>query len=215
MNHRSLWWAAVALATGVMLWPRPVLAHCDTIDGPVVTAAREALRTGDVNLVLIWVKKGDELEIRKAFERTLAVRKLGSQASELADTHFFETLVRIHRAGEGAPYTGLKPDRRDLGSVIPEADAALHTGNADALVLLLTMTITEDIREHFRQVMALARYPKDDVEAGRRFVNAYVSFIHLVEGIHQATRHSTVVERHVPSDAHGESLGVHPGENQE
>src|SRR5512139_1003848 len=77
-------------------------AHCDGLDGPVVIAAKNALETENVNLVLIWVQKKDEAEIRKVFQRTLAVRKLNSEAKELADMNFFETLVRIHRAGEGA-----------------------------------------------------------------------------------------------------------------
>ena len=97
------------------MFSAPVYAHCDGMDGPVVKAAQAALAKGDVNLVLIWVRKNDETEIRQAFERTVNVRKLSPEAKELADTYFFETLVRIHRAGEGAPYTGLKPAGRDLG----------------------------------------------------------------------------------------------------
>lgn len=84
-------------------------AHCDTLDGPVVQAARIALEKGDVRALVKWVQADDEKEIRVAFQKTLAVRAKGAEAKELADMYFFETLVRIHRAGEGAPYTGLKP----------------------------------------------------------------------------------------------------------
>src|SRR4026209_2968681 len=108
------------------------IAHCDGIDGPVVKAAQKALEMGNVNLVLIWVQKTDEDEVKKAFQKTLAVRKLNPQAKELADTYFFETLVRIHRAGEGAPYTGLKP----AGTVEPPvaaADRAIETGKLQPL----------------------------------------------------------------------------------
>jgi len=38
-------------------------AHCDSIDGPVVTAAREALASGDIGLVLPWVQPKDEASI--------------------------------------------------------------------------------------------------------------------------------------------------------
>lgn len=93
-------------------------AHCDGMDGPVVKAAQKALRTGNINLVLIWVGKGDEVEVREAFRKTAAVRRQSPQARELADRYFFGTLVRLHRAGEGEPFTGLKPARRDLGPVI-------------------------------------------------------------------------------------------------
>ena len=96
-----------------------------------VKAAQKALEMGNVNLVLIWVQKTDGNEIEKAFQKTLAVRKLNRQAKELGDTYFFETLVRIHRAGEGAPYTGLKPAGRDLGPAIPTADKALETAKSN------------------------------------------------------------------------------------
>src|SRR5450756_1585862 len=73
----------------------PMPPHCDGLDGPVVKAARQALVTGNVKLVLIWVQASDEAELRKAFAKTIAVRKLNSEAKELADLYFFETLVRI------------------------------------------------------------------------------------------------------------------------
>ena len=88
--------------------PRPTYSHCDTTKGPVVTAARAALAAGDPSLVLHWVRPDDESAVRSAFQQTMEVRALGPAAKELADRYFFETLVRIHRADEGAPYTGLK-----------------------------------------------------------------------------------------------------------
>ena len=115
------------IAIAIALLPR-ASAHCDGLDGPVVQAAQKALETGNVNLVLIWVQKPDEAEIKRAFDHAQAVRKLSAEARELADRYFFETLVRIHRAGEGAPFTGLKPAGRDLGPAIPAADNALRDG---------------------------------------------------------------------------------------
>ena len=73
----------------------------------MIKAAQKALEMGNGNLVLIWVQQQDEAEIKEAFQKTLAVRQLSPEAKELADRYFFETLVRVHRAGEGAPYTGL------------------------------------------------------------------------------------------------------------
>ena len=102
------------------------LAHCDGLDGPVVNLARQALAKGDVKIVLPWVAADKEPEIRKAFDLAVAVRSKGEKEKELADTYFFETLVRVHRAGEGAPYTGLKPAGLDLGPAIPAADKALN-----------------------------------------------------------------------------------------
>ena len=58
--------------------------------------------------MLAWVQADDEAAIREVFQKARAVRKLGGKAAEIADTWFFETIVRVHRSGEGAPYTGLK-----------------------------------------------------------------------------------------------------------
>ena len=160
-------------------------AHCDGLDGPVVQAAEKALAAGDVNQVLIWVQPNDEKEIRHAFAQALAVRKLGSEARELADRSFFETLVRVHRAGEGAPYTGLKPAGRDLGPAIPAADKALETGSSDALLKLLLSTIEHRVREHFEAAVAKKKFAAGDLAAGRAFVKAYVEFIHCAEALYQ------------------------------
>jgi hypothetical protein len=156
------------------------------MDGPVVQAAQRALAKGDVNLVLIWVQANDEAEIRKVFAKTLAVRKLNPEARELADLYFFETLVRIHRAGEGAPYTGLKPAGRDLGPAIPAADKAIETGSVDHLVALITSESANGIRERFQKVTAAKKFGAEDVNAGRGYVKAYVEFLHYVEGLDES-----------------------------
>jgi Family of unknown function (DUF6448) len=173
-------------------------AHCDGLDGPVVQAARQALETGNINLVLIWVQKPDEAEIKRAFDQTLAVRSLSAEARELADQYFFETLVRIHRAGEGASYTGLKAAGRDLGPAIPLADKALGDSNVDQVLKLLTAALECGVHEHFARASVTKDFEKDDVIAGRKFVRAYVEYIHCVEALYrQAT---SPVHGHYPEE---------------
>jgi hypothetical protein len=157
------------------------------MDGPVVVAARRALDSGDPAHVLIWVKPADEAQIRTAFQQARAVRKLGPEAKTLADTWFFETLVRVHRAGEGAPFTGLKPAGRDLGPAIPAADKALEQSDVTPVQKLLADAATAGVRERFAQVMALRKFEKSDLAAGRKYVDAYVAFIHYVERLHEAS----------------------------
>lgn len=161
-------------------------AHCDSLDGPVVNAARAALASGDVNQALVWVKPDGEPVIRQAFERTLTVRKMDPRAKELADTWFFETLVRVHRQGEGAAYDGLKPAGRDLGPAIPAADLAIRQGNAEKLVHQLSAAVVEQLQARFRRVMAVKGYQAADLKAGREYVEAYVDFLHFAERVHQA-----------------------------
>ena len=179
----------LALAA-ILLGPTEALAHCDGLDGPVVKAAQSALESGDVNPVLIWVQKNDEAEIKAVFQKTLAVRKLSSAAKALADNYFFETLVRIHRAGEGASYTGLKPAGRDLGPAIPAADKALASGSVKSLAKILGDAVQGGLDEHFKEVIAKKKFKKDDVEAGRGYINSYVEFIHYVERLYEAATNS-------------------------
>lgn len=176
----------VAAALCFLAWAVPGIAtaHCDTLDGPVIVAAKAALEKGDVTPVLKWVRKEDEKEIRDLFGKTVTARKQGKEAKELADMYFFETLVRIHRAGEGAPYTGLKP----AGAVQPsvaEADRALESGSADKLIKLVTDAAAKGIRDRFAHVLETKKHSEHTVEAGRRFVEAYVDFTHYAERLHK------------------------------
>ena len=186
MTRCQMMMGALAMVAVSFLPVEAASAHCDGLDGPVVKAAQRALQTGDLNPVLIWVQPQNEDEIEKAFTDTLAVRKLNPQAEALADRYFFETLVRLHRAGENAPYTGLKPAGRDLGAAIPAADKALETGSDEALTQLLTDEVREGLNKHFKEVMEKKKFAPSDVAAGREYVEAYVTYIHYVERLYEA-----------------------------
>lgn len=184
----------------------PAAAHCDGLDGPVVAAARQALAAGDPNLVLIWVQPGDESALRAAFQEAVAVRRLGGQAQALADRYFFETVVRLHRAGEGAPYTGLQLAGRDLGPVIPLADRAVASGSVAELATFLTEETGRRVRARFEELQRHRGFAAGDVAAGRAYVGEYVTFVHYVEGLHRAL--ADPAEGHFP-DA-GETAAHHP-----
>ncbi len=193
-----------AVLSAVLLLSPRAFGHCDTMDGPVILAARTALELKDVAPVLKWVKQADEAGIRAAFAKTLAVRTKGPEARELADQFFFETLVRVHRAGEGASFTGLKPAGTPLDPPIREADEALASGSIDHLVKLVTDDVANGIRKRFTEAQEKKHHAEESVEAGRAFVAAYVEYVHYVEGLHQATESGTA---HRPAES-----GEHSGE---
>jgi hypothetical protein len=151
-----------------------------------VKAAQKALDTKNPAHALIWVRSEDEAEVRAAFEQALTVRSLSPQAKALADRYFFETVVRLHRTGEGASYTGLKPAGRDYGQAIPAADRAIDTGNVQPVVTFLTDKLQAGIRNHFDETMASRGFKPDDVAAGREYVKAYVEFIHYIERLYES-----------------------------
>ena len=175
---------------------RTVIAHCDGMDGPVIKAAQKALETAKVDHVLIWVPEKDEKEIKDVFQKTLSVRKLSEESKALADMYFFETLVRIHRAGEGVPYTGLKPAGRNLGPVIPEADKAIETGSVSALAKKIDQAAEEAMRERFARLMKAKEHKDESIKAGREYVEAYVAFVHFVEGLHNIITHGGAHDEH-------------------
>jgi hypothetical protein len=158
-------------------------AHCDTLDGPVVADARQALLVGDVTPILKWVSEDEEGAIKAVYKHTLAVRKLGDEAKNLADTHFFETLVRIHRAGEGAPYTGLKPNS-SIDPAVALADKAIENGSVDQLANVLNTALKNGLTTRFDNVIDTGKQADKSVELGREYVEAYVQFTHFAEGIH-------------------------------
>ncbi|HZQ63318.1 MAG TPA: DUF6448 family protein [Casimicrobiaceae bacterium] len=176
--------SAVAIALS-LAWAAPASAHCDTLDGPVVEAARTALDKGDVRLVLGWVRESDEPEVQEAFARAAAVRTRGAEAKALADTYFFETLVRMHRAGEGAPYTGLKP-AGEIEPPILAADKALATGKLQPVGTLLSQRIEAGLHDKFEAAASRGKRNPTDVAASRAYVAAYVDYVHYVERIYDA-----------------------------
>ena len=193
----------MALAFGVfwMSAQGNAYAHCDTMDGPVVVEAAAALEKADVTPVLKWVMKEHEEEIKTAFDMALAVRDKGPEARKIADTYFFETLVRLHRAGEGAPYNGLKP----AGTIEPSvaaADKAIETGSVDALARKIGHAAEQAVREQFGRLNDTKKHKDESVRAGRKYVESYVTYVHFVEGLHNTI---TGIGAH---DAHKSEKGI-------
>jgi hypothetical protein len=145
--------------------------HCDSLDGPVVTAAKKALEAGNVNLILPYVPKDGEAEIARAFEKVMKIRT-DETTREIADLYFFETVVRIHRMGEGAPYTGLKPAGLSEGPVIPVAEEAIESGSADELINVLSDMLQEEVTHRFHHMMHLKEHANKSVDDAREYVEA-------------------------------------------
>ena len=162
--------------------------HCDSMDGPVVKAARHALENEDVNLILPYVKENASADLKSAFNKALRARKADPAAREVADLYFFETAVRLHRAGEGASYTGLKPAGLDVGPVIPVAEKAIETGSPDGLIRLLTDTLQHELHHRFERMKCLRDYSADDVAKAREYVEARLGLEVYSHHLYQAMK---------------------------
>jgi hypothetical protein len=106
----------------------------------------------------------------------------------VADLYFFETVVRIHRAGEGAPYTGLKPAGLDEGPVIPVAEKAIETGSPDALIGLLTDTLRQEVQHRFKHMLHLRDHSPENVSQAREYVEAMLGLEIYSHQLYQAMK---------------------------
>ena len=185
MTHRLRNWGVFLSMSIGLLAPLAAMAHCDTLDGPVVTDARTALEKETVTPVLKWVRAEDAEAIEQAFVQTLKVRALGAEAKALAEQFFFETLVRLHRAGEGAPYTGLQA-AGTVDPIIAEADKAIISGEAKPLLTMLVTHAEHGLHVRFTKVVETRKHANESVEAGRAYVAAYVDYVHYIENLHKA-----------------------------
>lgn len=193
---------ALALTFGIC---SHAAAHCDTLDGPVVQDARKALEAKTVTPVLKWVQAKDEKRVKSAFTKALAAQ--GKKNQQAAEKMFFESLVKIHRAGEGAPFTGLKPAGA-VEPVIAEADKALTGGSVDGLVKLVTDTVNQGIRQRYEKVTEALKHKDESVQKGRDYVAAYVDYTHYVERLQMgaeghAEHHGEATHRMHEAPHHG------------
>lgn len=199
MGVKSLFAALFTLGC-IALISNNAFAHCDTLDGPVIQDARIALEKGDVTPVLKWVNKEAEPEIQSAFDEALRQRKADQES---ADMKFFEILVRVHRAGEGADFTGLKP----AGAIEPavaKADKAIQKGSVDELASKIGNVVTNGIKERFIKLMETKKHMDESVEAGREYVAAYVEYVHYIEGIHNIASGGAAHQHEKPQMEHKE-----------
>ena len=184
---------AAALAATLLLQATPARAHCDSVDGPVVVDAKAALAKGDVAPVLKWISAKQESDVREAFVRTVAVRKLGADAQLVADTAFFETLVRLHRETEGAPYTGLKP-AGGQPMFIGKLDGALSSGSVDEFAKLVGEHAAAGVRNRFTKAFEAKKKADATPADGRAYVAAYVDLMHytgaVVAAVHAEAGHA-------------------------
>lgn len=169
-------------------------AHCDAMDGPLIPEAMAALESGDLTPVLKWIPADQEALIATEFDRARRLRDRDAEVREVADRLFLETLLRVHREAEGAPFTGIKP----AGSIDPlyqRADAALDEDSVDALTLQLQAALAGELRSRFETARALRAHADDSVPDGRHYIAAYVEYMHFVEGlgrtIHGGSGHGT------------------------
>lgn len=175
---------SVLFVTAVLfLISAPTFAHCDSYDGPVIRDAVKALESNSVDLVFKWIDREQEKEIVDLFNKTYSLKKGDKEIYSIVEKHFFETLVRLHRETEGAPYTGLKPSGTTK-KIVVLSDKAIEESDIDNLLAQLNNHIGSVIREKYRKVETLNKVKNNSAEEGRAYVKAYVDYTHSLEMLH-------------------------------
>ena len=203
----------VVAAAGIMFMnPLAASAHCDTMEGPTVADGFKAMETNNVNYVLKWVQPKYEKEITEKFDLSMKVKDLSPNAKVLAEQYFFSELVRVHRAGENAPFDGLKPYGTPIDEKVKAADKSIEVGNLSPIEGLIEKEKMPELKERFERVMALKNFDVNNVEAGREYIEAYVMFFKFAEGEeehHGAVEGHGAVASHGAASAHGSMHETH------
>lgn len=185
--------------------PLSASAHCDTMDGPTVVDGKKAMESNNVNYVMKWVAPEYQKEITDKFNLSMKVKDQSPEAKELAEQYFFSEVVRVHRAGEGAPFDGLKPSGTPIDEKVLAADKSIEVGNLSPLEGMTEKEKMPELKERFEKVMSLKDYDVNDLEAGREYIEAYVKFFKFAEGEEE---HAAEAEK-----THGEvTYTVKPGD---
>jgi hypothetical protein len=166
----------------ILAFPKKASAHCDTMDGPTAIDGMKALETKNINYALKWIMSEGDEELAEVFQLSLKVRQLNDDARALADRFFLETLVRIHRAGEGEPFTGLQPSGVPIDEKVAAADKCIEIGNLSPLKGLVSLEEMPELEKRLKKALTLKKFDLNDVQAGREYINAYVSFFKFAEG---------------------------------
>lgn len=190
MLYRTKISVLLILTSIIFIFSSSAFAHCDSYDGPVIKDAKKALETNNVNLVLKWVSAEQEKEIIPLFNKTYSLKSGDKEIYAIVEKHFFETLVRLHRETEGAPYTGLKP-AGTTKQIILMTDKALEEENIEDFLVKLDNHINKIVREKYHKVAELKKVKDVSIEQGREFVAAYVDYTHTVEAIHDIIEHGS------------------------
>lgn len=173
---------SILLAMVFMLTSISGFAHCDSYDGPVIKDALTALDNNNVELVLKWIEPQQEQEVITLFNKTYSLKNEDEQIYTIAEKHFLETLVRLHRETEGAPFTGLKP----AGSMTPMvamADRSIEINSMEEVAKNVTTHLEQVLRDRYAKVMELNKTKDNSVEEGRAYVHAYVEYTHTLEAL--------------------------------
>jgi len=192
----------VVVALGIMvLMPLSASAHCDTMDGPTVIDGKKAMANNNVNYALKWVQPEYEKEMSQVFNLSMKVKDLSPDAKELSEKYFFENLVRIHRVGEKAPFTGLKPHGTSIDEKVLAADKSIEVGNLSPFGNMIEKEKMPELKERFVKVMALKNFDVNNVEAGREYIESYVKFFKFAEG-EEGEEHQGAVDAHKAVNTH-------------
>ncbi|MCP4580255.1 MAG: hypothetical protein GY839_01460 [candidate division Zixibacteria bacterium] len=180
----------------------PVMSHCDSEDGPIIPLIRTSLESGEITPLLKWLAADDEAEIKSLYTRVRTLRTISDEARELVDELFIETFIRVHRASEGAPFTGIK-EAGTMPPIFIELDEALESGSVDDLANKIANAVRENIVKRFEHAVDLSEHQDHSVEDGREFVEAYVTYMHFVEGLHNYLSAGGEGHHKVTDEGHG------------
>ena len=116
------------------------------MDGPTVIDGQKAMKENNINYALKWVQPKAEKELKEAFELSMKVKDLSPESKQISEKYFLGELVRIHRQGEDASYTGVKAAGTTIDKKVLAADKSIELGNLSPLENLIEKDKKAELR---------------------------------------------------------------------
>lgn len=190
---RPNWLLSIVSLAVLLAIPIQSLAHCDSVAGPVAKDVKLALESGKLDPVVKWIRAADEPELRTVFNSVIKVRRSGGEAASLADHYFLETAVRLHRASEGEPYTGLKPAAAVEEPAPAMVDEAIRTYSFKTLSDSVSSSIREELDRRIEMLKGARAHVNESPARGREYVRSYIELVHYIEYLQTPTQKHDLV----------------------
>jgi hypothetical protein len=93
---------------------------------------------------------------------------------------------------DGQVYGKLKPAGSITDPALLAAEAAMAGGNVDRLARYIADQAEQGIRQRFAAAVEARRQAGESVELGRKYIRAYMEFVHYVDRLHRDARSAAI-----------------------
>jgi hypothetical protein len=152
-------------------------------DGPVISAAKRALETGNAHYILIWIPEESENTVKNLLEKAYCERYTQKNAYNHIVDWYFETINHLHSVHYGPYNLTISTKAPEEKTIIFLVERTCESGNFEEITTVIQDTPSGEMRQRFNDVMKKRNYGVENIAAGRVYVSAFTDFIAFVNNL--------------------------------